>query len=216
MPIDRFNSFLAPCCSEARPGHLPVSGRNPFATRYVRPGALEFVFPPDMNAARLVHRLRHHRWYGQIIGPHGSGKSTLLQSLMPELQRAGRSIRLVVLRSGQRRFPLQTLPLASGNSATQVIVDGYEQLGWFARRRLLRWCRQWGTGLLVTAHGPAGLPDLWHSETSLELALELLRRLLNDGERSRISNANIAAAFHDCRGNLRETWFQLYDVYEAR
>ena len=68
----------------------PIS--NPFATRYTRPDAREYLFPPDVNADSLIARLSASAWWGQITGPHGSGKSTLVQTLLPRLQAAGRAI----------------------------------------------------------------------------------------------------------------------------
>ena len=50
---------------------------NPFSTRFIRPGAIEYLFAPGQTADSLIDRLRHNQWRGQIIGPHGSGKSTL-------------------------------------------------------------------------------------------------------------------------------------------
>jgi energy-coupling factor transporter ATP-binding protein EcfA2 len=68
----------------------PIS--NPFATRYTRPDAHEYLFPPDANAAWLIARLRESAWWGQITGPHGSGKSTLVQTLLPHIEAAGRTV----------------------------------------------------------------------------------------------------------------------------
>ena len=70
----------------------PIS--NPFATRYTRPDAGEYLFPPDAGADLLIARLRQSAWWGQITGPHGSGKSTLVQTLLPHLQAAGRAVDL--------------------------------------------------------------------------------------------------------------------------
>ena len=192
-----------------------LSDRNPFATRYVRPGALEFLFPPAMTAQRLVDRLQRNGWMGQICGPHGSGKSTLLATLIPALQAASRTTHLVVLRNGQSRWPRETTSVDEWDHTLQVLVDGFEQLGWLTRRRLLRWCRKRNSGLLVTAHQPMGLPEVWSTETSLSLANELLERWLTDAERRRVPRQAVEMAFRDCGGNLRETWFRLYDVFQT-
>jgi energy-coupling factor transporter ATP-binding protein EcfA2 len=66
----------AACCS------------NPFATRFVRPGSLEYRFREVKDSATefadIVRRLDQDR-IGLIVGPHGSGKTTLLHSLGPIL-----------------------------------------------------------------------------------------------------------------------------------
>lgn len=95
---------------------LPAS--NPFATRYVRPGALTYRFAderagdlgvaPERVASERVERvaservaserrrqiltsLDRHR-VGLLLGPHGSGKSTLVQSMLPEFRSHFRSV----------------------------------------------------------------------------------------------------------------------------
>src|SRR5262245_49587973 len=70
---------------------------NPFSTRFIRPGAIPFIFSAGESAESLVDHLRVNNWRGQIIGPHGSGKSTLLAALLPALQAAGRTVACVSL-----------------------------------------------------------------------------------------------------------------------
>lgn len=188
---------------------------NPFATRYVRPGALRFSFPPGTDARSLVARLRRQLWRGQILGPHGSGKSTLLQTLIPELQEAGRDVRFAALHSGQRRWPFSSAETRTWRPETLIIVDGYEQLGWLARLRLSRLCRISRAGLLITCHRPASLPLLWQTATSLDLARELAARLLDGHQSQRVSDSGVVQAYGNCGGDLRECFFQLYDLYDA-
>jgi len=74
---------------------------NPFATRFVRPGSVPFLFAHQETVEQLVDRLGKARWYGQIVGPHGSGKSTLLASMLPGL-RAERPVALYALSDQSR------------------------------------------------------------------------------------------------------------------
>jgi hypothetical protein len=189
--------------------------RNPFSTRNVRPGVLPFLFPAGTTAADLVARLRRNGWWGQIVGPHGCGKTTLLRALLPALQTAGRTIRLIELHAGDR-LPVSHAERDRWDETTLVVVDGYEQLGWLARRWLRRSCRRRRSGLLVTTHRPTGLPDLWDAAMTLELAQTLTRSLLDPADSTPIRADDVAQAFQQCQGNLRETWFCLYDVYESR
>ena len=62
------------------------SADNPFSTRYTRPGAIPFRFPPGTSADGLVEQLRRQQWRGAIVGPHGSGKSSLVAALVPPLR----------------------------------------------------------------------------------------------------------------------------------
>ncbi len=194
------------------------SGRvsNPFSTRFVRPGALPFRFPPGMTVIDLIGRLRCQGWWGQIIGPHGSGKSTLLRTLEPELLAAGRTIQWFEFHTGyQRRLPARKRN-ADADDRSLVVIDGYEQLSWFERFRWQRACRRQHWGLLVTAHQDCRLPHLLSTQTTIPLAEQLVRQLLPPNDRFAIQDDVVADAFHACSGNLRETWFRLYDVCEDR
>jgi hypothetical protein len=191
---------------------LPPS--NPFATRFVRPGAMPFLFPPAIDAAGLVARLRELDWRGAIVGPHGSGKSTLLETLRPELLRAGRRVVHFALHDGQRSLP----PAPSGSQPwdceTIAIVDGYEQLGAWNRRRLERRCRRAGCGLLVTSHRPTRLPELYRTAVNCELLERIVERLVTDAG-PLISADDVRRAFSVHGQNAREALFALYDLVAA-
>jgi hypothetical protein len=190
-----------------------VNRSNPFATRYTRPGAVEFLFPAGMSAAELVERLAQQHWWGAIVGPHGAGKSTLLQTLIPELERVGRRIILIRLLEGERRVPAKALADGPLDAQTLVIVDGYEQLGWWQRWRLARRCRRQGAGLLVTAHQAVGIAELWRVEPSLGATQAVDAQLLAD-EAAAIAPAVVADLYERHGGNVRETLFALFDHYQ--
>jgi hypothetical protein len=187
---------------------------NPFATRHVRPGALPFLFPPGQSAAVLVDRLRAQHWRGEIVGPHGSGKSSLLATLIPMIHEAGHPTLRVTLHDGQRRLP-QSVRWTEIAAGTIVVIDGYEQLSTWSRVRLAALCRRRNLGLVVTSHGSVGLPPLWTTEVTPELAQRLVAQLLGE-ESSVISPDEVASCLARHRGNLRETLFELYDLYESR
>lgn len=187
---------------------------NPFATRFTRPGAIDYLFPTDESALELLARLRDNGWQGEIVGPHGAGKSTLLASLLPALTAAGRTVNSATLHAGEKTLPEALNNWRSWTSATQVIVDGYEQLSWWSRNQLLRRVKQRGAGLLVTSHAPTGLPLILQVVPRLEAAEEVVRRLAPDS--LVIARADVQQAFDASQGNIREMLFALYDLYEAR
>ncbi len=197
----------------------PSIGRNPFATRYVRPGAVPYLFPRPDTLKQLTDRLESLHWWAMIVGPHGSGKTSLLTHLIPACQQRGRDPLRYTLRDRQRHLPRRA---ARGwHQETLVIVDGYEQLSWRSRR-WLRWCC-WrrGCGLLITAHRPGVLPVLYRTEPDLPLVQEIVDRLLKShgsriSPRSQITRDDVRRAVANHGSNVREVLFELYDVYQLR
>ncbi len=192
----------------------PLAASNPFATRWVRPGAIAFQFPSGDSPEQLLARLAEHRGWGEIRGPHGSGKSTLLATLVPLLEQAGRVVISIELHDGQRRLsrPLSELPI---DARTTVIVDGYEQLSWWHAWRLRRHVRRGGGGLVVTTHEPSGLPTLFVTQPSLELAQRLSAELVSQ-HASGVTSTDVTQSYQATAGDLRELFFKLYDVHERR
>ena len=198
------------------PSLASPSVTNPFSTRWIHPGAVPYLFPTGTDAVQLVAHLGELGWWAQILGEHGSGKSTLLQSLLLPLENAGRRVELHVLHAGESRLPLGlSHPWQTGQD-TQVIVDGYEQLGWYARRSLQRQCRLRNSGLLVTAHHPLRLPLLWKTESTLALAQAVVSQLLPSDQIQAITREDVRRVYAACAGNLREMLFALYDLFEER
>jgi hypothetical protein len=188
---------------------------NPFSARRISPGAIPFVFPPDQSAETLVDRLRQADWRGEIIGPHGSGKSTLLATLIAAIERAGQRTVLVVLHDGERRLPLDLYADHRLRRPVLLIVDGYEQLARWRRLMLGRFCRRRKIGLLVTAHESVGFPLIFHTAASDGLAQQIVARLM-DGRQPPFTADEVSRSLSQRNGDLRETLFDLYDLYEQR
>jgi hypothetical protein len=187
---------------------------NPFCTRRIRPGAIPFLFPDGQDVETLVDRLRTHGWCGQIVGPHGSGKSALLATLIPAIERAGRHVTLVELHDGQRRLPLRLGGRHRLREPAVLVIDGYEQLSRWNRWRLRRLCRRNNWGLVVTSHASVGLPPLWQTAVTSELAEAVVDTLLA-GQSSPLSEQDLADCLSRHQGDLREMLFDLYDRHEA-
>jgi hypothetical protein len=188
---------------------------NPFCTRRIRPGAIPFLFPDGQDSGSLLERLRESGWWGEIVGAHGSGKSALLATLIPALESAGRHVLLIELHDGQRRLPLSLDRDGRTCVSTVVIVDGYEQLSRWRRWLLKRLCRRRGWGLLVTSHASVGLPPLYQTSATPELAEKIIATLMK-GQMSPLPTSELAQALAQRHGDMRETLFHLYDVYESQ
>lgn len=184
---------------------------NPFATRFTRPGAV----PPldargrPLDVAALIAQLPC-RGPAAIVAPHGHGKTTLLVAIAAAVAAAGRPVQLVRV----RRWADAVAALAAVVAAPAgglVCIDGWESLGpgcWPLRQA----ARRLGRRLLVTSHGPAGMPVLWRCDTSPELLRAIIARLPDHG--GRIVAEEIDAAFRRHAGDLRATLYDLYDRYE--
>jgi len=189
--------------------------RNPFTTRFIRPGSLA---PRDaegnpLDMAAIVGRLADLGGTAAIEGPHGSGKTTLLVAVAESLAMTGRLAGMVRLRAwsdGVRAVRL----VSRAAAGTMVLVDSWERMGPVAARVALWSARRRGCGLLVTSHRPTGLPVLAQGRTSLELLERLVAALPDHG--GLIAADDIAAAHTTHDGNLREALLDLYDRFERR
>ncbi|MEC8338384.1 MAG: ATP-binding protein [Planctomycetota bacterium] len=190
---------------------------NPFSTRFTRPGAIPFHFAPGPKQKQLFDRLWDMGLWGQVVGPHGSGKSTLLHLLAREAAGAGINMVRFDLHDQQRRMPRGWKALVwesfERGRGTMVAVDGYEQLAPFAQWQLKRTCRHRRWGLLVTSHRDVNLPHLYRTLTHIDLAHQLVRFVLPDGE-TRVGPEMVAETFRRHEGNLRQVFSDLYDRYE--
>jgi hypothetical protein len=195
--------------------NLGSHSANPFSTRYVRPGALPYLFHDGETTRSIVARLRNQGWWGEIIGSHGSGKSTLVAALLAELRKAGRTPLLHTFHDGVVRFPGLTSRVLGLQPAAVLIIDGYEQLSPWQKFRVRRSCRQAGCGLVVTAHAPTGLPELYRTSVTPELAERVFAEL-TDGRPGLASLSDLRNYLVARHGNLRDALFDLYDLHERR
>ena len=188
---------------------------NPFSTRWIRPGAIDYRFSDGQDAQQLVTRLARWGWQGQIVGVHGSGKSSLVRALFGPIEAAGRRIDLVTLTQNERWWMPSRDRVRSWNERTLVIVDGYEQLGMWSRWRLRAVCRRRGSGLLVTSHQDVGFSEVASTKVSLAMAQAIVSDLQRAGP-VLVQPDDVLELFAAQNGNFRETLFGLYDLYEMR
>lgn len=188
---------------------------NPFASRNLRPGAVPYFSEDPALVDALADRFDATRGAAQIIGPHGSGKSTLLAALVAGLRQRGWRVSLCELRAGQRRLPAGTWSSLVPGNRTLLVVDGFEQLGRLTRLWVRVRCRWRGARLLVTAHSDVGMQTLFRTTPSLAAAQAVAVRL-QQWAPALVTPDDVAVAYERCGGDVRETMFALYDVYESR
>lgn len=150
-----------------------------------------------------------------------SGQRSLPRDFV-KCRQSCRVVRPEALRRAWRRggalsaTPCDGVPFNTAHQLVQppiVIVDGYEQLTWTERLKLIMRCRRRAIGLLVTSHRRTRLPTLVELHPELIL-VEQLVAVLCDQVSTRIDPEFIAAS-HACHGsNVREIFFDLYDRYE--
>lgn len=194
---------------------------NPFSSRYIRPGAVEYQFSTGFDIGRLLARFRANRYCGQILGPHGTGKSTLLWTLKRELEREKTPFAFYCLHADQ-----SSRAVLAGWSAvsfgTVLIIDGFEQLSFWKRWIIRAWTRMRSQGLIITGHRPLGLPILWNTTLDVDRAIELAnqqRTAAKSTESTEFPELDpdlIRQLFWKRNGNLREIYFDLYDYCEHR
>lgn len=206
---------------------------NPFCTRFVRPGAIPYRFESDaVNAADAIVSELTRTNRGAIVGPQGTGKSTLLVTLMPMLREAFAGADLVALHAPspqtswiariRHRRTLTRRVLARFRSAAPggiVVVDGVEQLGRLGTRAICQIAGRRRLAVLVTSHRDVhGMTTLFRTRLHPGLVSRLTDSLLADSPvvvaeavRASVVSRNLATV-HD----LREFWFELYDVAAER
>jgi hypothetical protein len=196
----------------AAPHRLPT---NPFATRFIRPGAL----PPldvdgrPLDVARLLGSLPAAGGIAAIVGPHGHGKTTLLTAVAREATTAGCQVaRVCIARTADAWRALTTVGRARRNGL--VCIDGWERMR-FGSDRAARMLARWrGCRLLVTTHSAGRLPTFASCGSSPAL-LAAIVALVPDSH-GQILPADIETAYRRHSGDIREALYDLYDRFEDR
>ena len=211
---------------------IDVCVSNPFATKFVNAGRLDFVGLGEAELDRLAEALMHQNGNGQIIGRHGVGKTTLtfeLEKRVASLRDSDSTYNFVRKTIGPRgtvRTPKsvsQTLkneslgdPDSTSRTAKMVLVlDGVERLSWFQRLALIKSCQRKRIGLLITSHRP-----VWGVRILAELKPDFSRfesvfQTLTSGCEFKLSSERLREIFADNNGNMREALMSCYDEFEA-
>lgn len=195
---------------------------NPFATQFIRPGAIPFIPPASGVVESIVSTFQKHHCVGQILGPHGSGKTSLTYAMESLLEPHFDHIRRLTIRSSRdvqidhdqrtngRKRPTEAL--VKSPSRRLLIVDGIEKL-----TRFHRWCfrRNLGSydGLLLTTHVTIpGFPTIYRLVPTPQTLHQIVQRLAPDHS---LDTETLNRVFHQHHGNLRESLFTLYDSFSS-
>ena len=184
---------------------------NPFAVDRLH--RLRFRLP-ESSWPQLLMQWDDMNHRGAIVGPEGRGKTTMLLELADVLRRRQWNVRLATLRRAQanawRELPSDLLLNLDARDC--ILLDGGEQLGFFAWQRFLHRTKAAG-GLVVTLHRAGRLPTWFHCATSVELLDDLVSELLGSLDDSvRSVNRHL---FEKYGGNLRLALREWYDLYAA-
>lgn len=191
---------------------------NPFASRYIVPGSMEFYFSGSCTIDELVERIsvlptehRSERPGFAIVGPHGTGKSTLLSQLAKRL-----SVASVTLHTSTGRIAGLQAVFRNVHHQRFSLVDGFEQLPWWTQRLAIAYARIRGSTLCVTSHMlPAGFELLWQTGMDSRIERHVVDQLLQGRQAHWGSTLLASDAWNQSREkhgqNLRETLFDMYD-----
>jgi ABC-type branched-subunit amino acid transport system ATPase component len=198
---------------------------NPFSTRFIQPGAIEYQRFDGGTVKELAQQfLELPSKRGSIIGPHGSGKSTLLANLICEFQSLRTNTQIHALRFSTERSPRTALceSMSEWKTESIVVLDGYEQLGFWSRMQINRRASRQGITLLATAHQVIhGFQTLWETSVTETSSHWVVHRLLQQSVRPETATDLLASeAWEISRSrhqqNLRESLFDMYDWYQSR
>jgi energy-coupling factor transporter ATP-binding protein EcfA2 len=196
-----------------------VVSRNPFSTRFIRPGVIPWHSTTTSPSA-LLKSLKDLNNRVVISGPHGSGKSTLLCHFCSVAREQGYKVYYLRCRSWIDVMRAIRLFFDVRPRHDFVCIDSLEILsisGWF----LCSVADLRGIRVVGTVHERpwwCTWPVLINTKTSFKTFDKIVRELMTKFCRTEIINFSremLQEVFKRNSGNLRESFFELYDHYES-
>ena len=191
---------------------------NPFSSRFVKPGALQYCTAGGTSVAAIDQRFKRLPRC-QIVGGHGTGKSTLIATLLT-LQPSC-SVRQLQLHSGDGLL----IRIQAGWSTVinlwrrpvdLEIIDGAEQCPIPLRWLIILTAQLLRRRLLLTAHRPlVGLAIVHRTEPNPTILKNLLGQLLGEDADAQIRALDAAKDFAQV-ANVRDYFADLYERYERQ
>ncbi|MEO1856208.1 MAG: hypothetical protein ABGY95_02430, partial [Rubritalea sp.] len=149
---------------------------NPFSTHRVEQ---ILSFDPVLSGSsweEIDGRWVTLRERASLVAPHGAGKSTFMDAFQRRLEDSGHSVLRIFLNQETNKLGAKQWGMLENCSQKIVMLDGEEQLGFFARKRFYR-LTQNSLGLLISRHNPTKLPQLLVLEPNIDLLIKCIERL---------------------------------------
>ena len=192
---------------------------NPFETRWIRPDSVDFLCSGETQLPELLECMLNATQPCELIGDHGIGKTTLAYSLLQQAR--NNEIESQLIRCGKDGGSVDWREQFRRNRL--LILDEFEQLSTWQRRKIKQLARKTNTATLIIAHETQGLPALLSTRTTQSLlsnltALKsLVRQLQIQSQQPQlILDQDVENLFNKLRGNSRDVLFTCYDLFEQR
>lgn len=190
---------------------MPSDSINlPFAEHTIAAGAIRYVFPDGLDIHELVRRFIANRSRGEIIGREGTGKTTLTEEFIAQFPPGtARVVELSRTRPGMPSGWAGVMEMRTGNPI--LVIDGAECLGPLRYAMVRTVVKMRGWGLLAVSRYSLGLPPLYRTDMTPELARSVMGRILNrPGSEYIPSDAELEIMINRHDSNLREIMLEIY------
>ena len=193
--------------------YIPSRYSNPFSTCWTSNlSYVEFCHSVD----EVLSRWKNLGHWGAVVGSHGTGKSTLLRALNDRLHALGAEPEWITLRPN-----LEGSFSVSDARNRILLLEGLERLSFFKQLTLIGQLKRQQCRVLATLHSdsitwPWRLQTVLNTEVSTKLAKHLFNELVSNGSEKLVTWSDALKCWQHGNGDLRELWFDLYELYESR